>query len=330
VYARTPRNVAAILDALPDRLIEASPCQPDLAIYWPEESLLLSRDAGYAAIQRDAIYGAAALFNRLGHPVQWLDSEWLCAEDLSGYAAVYVPTSFLVPAQVGQALGDYVRDGGTLICEGRCGYVDELGWLYPHQPGAGLHEICGVSEDLFWEPQRLGVTIAVGNRTHRCCFSRLAQTLRPAGAEVVAATDQGETVATTHQYGAGRAIYFGFAPSLLFPGEDAGEAIEVTQQQEAMEMLDDLLWQVGLSRPAQIDFDSRRLSFRYLCNEREMLVFVANHGPATDVGFGPGRVLAHGKEDDVDFEFDGSALTLETYDWCIAACPPAAGFGQSS
>ncbi len=332
LYARTPRNITSLLERMKDKLLQARPIQPKLAVYWPEESLLLSQDAGFEDLQRDAVFGTCSIFNRLGYPLQWFDSEWICAEDLAGYDILYLPTSWLIPEEVGQKIADYVRQGGTLICEGRCGYVDDQGWLYENQPGAGLHEVLGASEDLYWNPEQLELMMVIHNRTHHCKVSRLAQTLRPAEAEVIGQSVQGQPIATQNRYGQGQAVCMGFAPSLLFaagmevPNEDS-QSSEITQRQETMEMLDDMVWQMGLRRPVNVEFQSRFLSFRYLSldDDGSVLVFICNHGPQTSLGLGDdGEFLAWSNQDEVIFPSAGSqSRSLNRYDWCIARCAPA-------
>jgi beta-galactosidase len=327
-YAKTPRNVRALLEKIGATLTASRPVAPRLGAYWPEESLLLSQDAGYRELQRDVLFGTAGLMNRLGYPLQWFDSEWICAEDLSAYDVLYVPSSFLIPRAVGEAIARYVRDGGNLICEGRCAYVDDHGWLYDVQPGAGLHEVLGLREDLYWQPEQLGVMMAIGSRTHRCKARRLAQTLRPDGADVTGRSDDGEPIATSHAFHAGRAVCLGFSPSLLLaPGgvggqDPSAEGIEIVDRQEMLDLVDDLLWQLGLRRPVEIEFDSRFLSFRYLSCRQGVLAFVCNHGPRTTIALPEGGLfVACSSDGQVVFPDDPKPRQLDRFDWCIARCP---------
>ena len=332
-YARTIEHVSKLMDVLGGQLLAAQPLTPAVAAPYPEESLRFSQDAGYRDLQRDAVYGTSALWNRLGIPIQWLSPDWLLEEDLSGYAMIYLPMSVLLEADVARRLAEYVRAGGTLVSELRPGYVDANGWLYEIQPGAGLHEVFGCREDLYWEAPSMAAMVGVGGRTHRCTFRRAFQSFRLQGGQTLARNDAGEIVAVSNDFGRGQAILLGFAPSLLLPpgsskyqSGTAGGGVEVTQQQEALTLMRDLAAQASVAPPLDLETTSPHLSFRYLtAASGTLLTFIANHGPEAHVmPPADARVLARSLGDDLSLEPHSLPIELQMHDWCLLETPQPA------
>ena len=334
-YVRTPEHVTRLMEAVGDRLLAAEPVRPEAAVYYPEESLRFAADAGYADLQRNACFGASSLWNRLGLPVDVLPTDELLSRDLSAFRLIYLPVSYLLPRVVGECLADYVRHGGTLVAECRPGYVDENGWLYEVQPGAGLHEVFGAREDLFWNESARRVRFASDGT--EVAFPALFQTWRPEGAEVVARNDAGEPAAVRSRFGEGDAVLFGFAPSLLFPvggGKYEGAGAAATSepdQRAALAVVGRLAEEAGLTKPVQWDSDSIRLSARYLESDRETLLFLANHGPAADVDLPPeATVIARGGDAEPDFTERRAAVHMPPNAWLLAATPAATANGSET
>ena len=119
------------------------PEPPQAALYYCEESVRFSRDAGYGDVQRGALFGASALWNRAGYPLHVLNTETLLAEHLEQLKLIYLPATYLIPQPAGGRLRAYVQAGGTLVSECRPAYVGANGWMYLEQPGAGTLTIFG-------------------------------------------------------------------------------------------------------------------------------------------------------------------------------------------
>jgi hypothetical protein len=140
-------------------------------------------------------------------------------------------------------LAEFVAAGGTLISECRPGYVNELGWLYERQPGAGLDEVFGAQEDYFWNTASVTAHLHGFRERSRLVFPTLCQSYRVGSGSVLAKNDKGEAIAVSNAYAQGRAILFGFAPSLLFraPGGKyqaaSGGATERENERGAIEMI---------------------------------------------------------------------------------------------
>ena len=324
-YIRTPQHVAEVVERLGERLRRARPVSPEVAVYYPEESLLFAKDAGYDPIQSDAAYGASALWNRLGVPVHILPTAELLREDLSAFKLIYLPVSYLLPAAVGARLAEYVRAGGTLLSEARPGYVDELGWLYERQPGAGLAEVFGGREDLFWNADKVEVALAEGAECS-ATFPQICQTFRPESGQPIAWNDRREVVGLRNAFGRGTAVLLGFAPSLLFPvggGKyQGGGAVgqEGPGHAAALRFIGALAATAAVRPPAPLDLAGKRLSVRYCASGEEMLVFLCNHGDAVDLPLPSGAsVIARSGKQEVCFETTTGAVSLPRYGWAIVA-----------
>ncbi len=326
-YALSIRHATKLLEALGDRLTAAQSVRPRVAVYYPEESLLLARDAGYRRIQTDAVAGASALFNRLGIPIQYFNANWLIEEDLSDYQLLYVPVSFQMDAAVGRRLASFAAAGGTVCCEARCAYVDDQGYVYQDQPGAGLVELGGAREDLYWESPGMDVTVGLGQRTHSCRFDGPAQSYRLWGGNMLAHNERGEVLAVHNRAGAGQAFLLGFSPALAVHRQDESEPLspEAARNRAAvLGLVSDLATEAGIARPVAIETGATQLSFRYLRDpDGSILVFCSNYGPDAAIELPDGSaLLARNQGDSLEIEprLDGP-LSLGRYDWMLAACP---------
>ncbi len=337
VYARTPSVVAQLAEILGERLADATPVQPRVAMFYPDASIAFSRDAGYADLQAASVFGAASLWNRAGLPIDLLDARRLVEADLSSYRLIYLPLSYLLPRGVGESLTEYVRRGGTLLSECRPGYVDDNGWLYEHQPGAGLHEVFGCREDLLFEVDSDDVTLQLDDVPRRASFSGPMQTLRLDGSEPVATNSRGECVGAAGRFGDGAATLLGVAPSLLLStggdkyGSSSGASSRQPDQQTAVSLLRTFARQAGAFPPMKLASESIHLSTRYLQSSSEMLAVVCNHGPRTRIELGNDvHAVARRSPDGVATDLEAGDLTLATFDWVVLATPQPAGLARPS
>ncbi len=118
-----------------------------------------------------------------------------------------------------EALVAYVRNGGTLLTEARCGWVDEKGASSPIVPGGGLHEVFGCRETELTPLAKTGVIeikaadeafplLAPGDKLDSLFFE---ETFDVFGKEsrVVATFADGRPAVVAAPFGKGRAIIAG-------------------------------------------------------------------------------------------------------------------------
>jgi len=66
------------------------------------------------------------------------------AGKLAGYSVLLMPFTYCLSEKMGQAIKDYVAQGGIVIAEPYCANRDEHGVPYSEAPGAGLAELFGL------------------------------------------------------------------------------------------------------------------------------------------------------------------------------------------
>lgn len=215
-YVQTPRNVERFLQSHEELILKSSPVDAEIGLYYPEESLLLGSEAGFREDALNSAFGSRAIWSGAQLAVELLDTDTLIGTDLSRFKIIHLPLAYLLPSKVGEALRNYVREGGTLISEGRLGYVNEFGQLYDVQPGAGLDEVFGAREDLFYNTSPFMVDYALEGMEGRAEFHTVKQTFRLQGGQPFMKSEDGEVCGVRHTYGKGTAYLLGVAPSLHF------------------------------------------------------------------------------------------------------------------
>lgn len=324
-YVKTPEHISEMATHLEHVVGAARPVAPEIAIYYPEESLLLSKDVGYDALQRDTVFGTSTLFNRNGLPVDILPTDQLLKRDVSAYKMIYLPVTYLLPTAVGVVLENYVAQGGTLVSECRLGYVDELGWLFENQPGAGLHEVFGVKEDLFFHVADIKATIALGDSKLEAVFPRLCQTLRLDGATACGWNEKQESIAAVNSYGDGTAVYLGVAPSLLYPmgkskydSSGPGVTGDVESRPTVLQLIAGLAGQAGVETPLRVQASNRDISMRFMETNDSVVAMLCNHGLPAKLSLPSGaRTIARGSNGELNFEERTGTLEMDQWDWCM-------------
>jgi beta-galactosidase len=94
----------------------------------------------------ESLQGVHRAFFERGIPVDFLHVNDLGTAQAAGYRLIIAPYPVQMSAPHVRKLVDFVRDGGTLVSEARCGWVDEKGFSSPVIPGAGLSDALGCRE----------------------------------------------------------------------------------------------------------------------------------------------------------------------------------------
>lgn len=127
---------------------------------------------------------------------------------------IYLPYPMMLPSRVARRLRRFVRDGGTLICEGLPAFFVDGGRAQTTQPGLGLDEVFGVREashqltpDLLEE-----LTFSLDAANLKVRGGAALQTYRPTTGEPIAHLDDGRVVGVEHRFGKGRTLLIGTFP----------------------------------------------------------------------------------------------------------------------
>jgi beta-galactosidase len=142
----TPRaemagRVAKWANSQPD-LWRSHPIKGDVGlVFIPETELFNYVQQGSTDFYAQSIRGAYQAFFDFN-----IQPDFVALEDIAQYKLVYLAYPVMLKSETVAALKKYVRDGGTLICEGVPGYFGDRGHVGTMQPNSGLDEVFGARE----------------------------------------------------------------------------------------------------------------------------------------------------------------------------------------
>ena len=272
-----------------DRFMSASNIKSDIAMIYPTDSLLLGQEVGYGKANVASVYGARAMLAGSQRQADVLDTEMLKKVDLSCYKMITIPMAYLLDTETIKLLKNYVANGGVVVSEGRPAYVGEDGWLYDHQPGAGLNELFGADEDLFYNVPEYDVSIqsAECNLDIKTTIPYLKQTYRnlQPTAKPFATDDEGNICGVVNNFGKGKAFILGGLPSLYYDigsgkydtgtnkiGDDVS-GVQVTYSQ----LYGKIAEVAGVAPLVTLDEPNVLLAAKVLENDNERLIFLINY-----------------------------------------------------
>ena len=283
-YQETCIHVKEFVNKMEKVLLNAIAVSPSVGVYFSCSNVRFGEEAGFGEIAVESAGGARSLWNSLGMPVEFLSDAEMAPDYLKQFSLIHVPVCYLIPEKVGEALKEYVRQGGCLLVEARAGYINEHGFLYRYQPGAELDQVCGVREDKFFLTEKEKIHMDGEAFTAR----ELIQSLRLTGADAVAYDDSGHVMAARHTYGKGKTLYLGFAPSLDFrigsgkysgeEREDGGGENKLDFRMEKQALFRKVAKIFDLKKPVDYEGGDPDLMVRYLIEEKNMYTFFLNYG----------------------------------------------------
>ncbi len=172
-------KVARVVTANKDLFLGALPSRAEVAILYNPLSHMVGGQQSFTGEGQtvgvnnlsESLQGIHKAFFERNIPVDFLHVSDLGTPRAAGYKLLIAP----YPVQMAQPhvrrLLDFVREGGTLVTEARCGWVDEKGVSSPVIPGGGLHKALGCRE-LMLTP--IPKTSAIRIRTAHESIPRLA------------------------------------------------------------------------------------------------------------------------------------------------------------
>jgi beta-galactosidase len=283
--AKVAGSIARVVDRHQALFLDAQPPKAEVAIvYNPLAHFVGGRQRAtayggpqgeVAGIERDSLLGVhRALFPR-NVPLDYVHIGHLSGEKLRQYKLVIFPYPVMIPESSARVLGEYVRDGGTLVAEARLAWNNERGYASDRIPGLGLWEVMSAREsavqtapngrtELRWTAEAIpGMT--PGERLRARWYE---ETLEPIGpqARVVAQFANGAAAAVQGTYGKGKTLMLGSYVSAAY---------QSSPTPEVERFYGALLGWAGVTLP--IDVSGSDLEVRHLESGSDLIVFVFNH-----------------------------------------------------
>lgn len=147
-------KVANVVTKNMDLFLEAHPPKAKVAVLYNPLSHMVGgqqsftgegQAIGYNNLS-ESLQGIHRAFFEQGILVDFLHVMDLVPERMNEYRLLIVPFPVMMSKANIQRLIDFVREGGTLVAEARCGWIDERGFSSDVYPGGGLHEVFGCRE----------------------------------------------------------------------------------------------------------------------------------------------------------------------------------------
>jgi len=165
-------RIAGVITANRDLFLKARPSPAEIAILYNPLSHMVGGQQSFTGEGQtvgvnnlsESLQGVHRAFFERNIPVDFLHVNDLGTPRAAGCRLIIAP----YPVQMSQPhvhkLLDYVRDGGTLVTEARCGWVDEKGYSSPVIPGAGLSDALGCREsELLPVAKTSAITVTTGH-----------------------------------------------------------------------------------------------------------------------------------------------------------------------
>jgi beta-galactosidase len=147
-------KVADVVTKNMDLFLEAHPPKAEVAVLYNPLSHMVGGQQtftgegqviGYNNLS-ESLQGIHRAFFERGILVDFLHVLDLVPERLNNYKLLIVPYPVMMSKANIRQLIDFVKEGGTLVAEARCGWIDERGFSSDVYPGGGLHEVFGCRE----------------------------------------------------------------------------------------------------------------------------------------------------------------------------------------
>jgi|GEM_PF-836955 len=165
--AREAQAIKRAIDAYSDEFCRYRPPAPRWAILYDGGNhdfvkALTVNYTGYIedGIDTESIRGLYECLWRQDIPVAFVTAADILAGQARDYDVIFSTCQICVPQDLAAAIAEYVQNGGRWISDGRFGFIDEFGAMYPDVPAGPL------SSQLGWAATGSDVTelgIAVGD-----------------------------------------------------------------------------------------------------------------------------------------------------------------------
>ncbi|MEJ5229693.1 MAG: beta-galactosidase [Pseudothermotoga sp.] len=267
--ATTAGNVARTITENTEIFANSKPLPAEVAILYNIEShkALACLRAESAELIRKDIFGMYKALMDMGVSIDFLHITDL-KRDLSRYKLILMPFSITLDEMSAQAIKRYVANGGTVLADGRVGWMKEDGSLSLKIPGQGLDELFGC-EELWMKELKEKTVLKVKDLTISAC--RYLSTYKVTTASIISSFED-QPVIVENNYFSGKAIMVG---TML------GMGYEETGNVDNLELLKRIAHKCGIRRKYSIhmktgNVDGLEVRFSKVSSD-EILVFLFNH-----------------------------------------------------
>ncbi|OGD21519.1 MAG: hypothetical protein A2W03_12120 [Candidatus Aminicenantes bacterium RBG_16_63_16] len=160
-------KVAQVITENMELFLRAQPARAEVAIlYNPLEHMVGGQQTFTGEGQAigtnnlsESLQGVHRAFAERQIPVDFLHVMDLGAERLAQYRLLIVPYPVMMAGADIKKLIAYVENGGALVVEARCGWIDERGFSADVIPGGGLHDVLGCRESSVLPITKKGIMV---------------------------------------------------------------------------------------------------------------------------------------------------------------------------
>jgi beta-galactosidase len=252
----------------------------------------------------ESLQGVHRAFFERGIPVDFLHVMDLTPERWKQYKLLVVPYPVMMSQADVKKLIAYVDDGGTLVSEARCGWVDERGFSADIIPGGGLHEVLGCRESCLMplpKPSTLTIKgthpelplLRDGDKIDTLFFEEGFELLG-AKSRVLAEFEGGRPAIVYAEHGKGRA---------MIVGSFIGSAYHHFHNPNNGKFLAGLADWLKIARPVEVTTAENDVlvEARLLQGDGGMILFAFNRGEKkADAGFAVAAADGHFKAQDLE------------------------------
>lgn len=227
-------RIARLITAHKDLFLGSLPAKAEIAVVYNPLSHMVGGQQAYTGEGQtiginnlsESLQGIHRAFYERHIPVDFLHVRDLAPEQWKNYKLMVVPYPVMMSQPHVRQLIEYVRSGGTLVAEARCGWVDERGFSSPIIPGGGLDEVFGCREsELMPIPKTAAMTIKAADEALPflkagdkldALFLEEAFDVFGDSSRVLASFENGKPAMVASSFGKGKAVIIGSFPGSAY------------------------------------------------------------------------------------------------------------------
>jgi len=176
-------------------------------VFVPESELFNYVQQGGTEYYAQSIRGAYQAFFD-----QNIQADFVALENIGEYKLVYLAYPVMLKRETADRLKEYVRNGGTLVCEGLPAYFGDSGHVGTVQPNFGLDELFGAREKYVEFDPDLSEQMTLGVKGTKIFGRYFRQDYELAGGTAAGQYSNGNTAAVENTFGQGRTLLMGSFP----------------------------------------------------------------------------------------------------------------------